>query len=53
LIANALRAAPASVARHAAVVVMEANGTMRTLRKGTNGFTCVPNTPGLPGSDAM
>lgn len=26
---------------------------MRTLRKGTNGFTCMPDDPGSPGADPM
>jgi hypothetical protein len=32
---------------------MEAGGTMRTLRKGTNGFTCMPDNPATPGPDPM
>lgn len=38
--ANALSAAPRAIAMHAAVVRMDKDGKMRTLRKGTNGFTC-------------
>lgn len=38
--ATALSAAPRAIAAHAAVVRMEKDGKMRTLRKGTNGFTC-------------
>lgn len=53
LIASAMKAAPASVAKGATVVTMEANGTMRTLRKGTNGFTCMPDNPATPGPDPM
>jgi len=34
-------------------VVMEADGKMRTLRKGTNGFTCLPDNPATPGPDPM
>ena len=26
---------------------------MRTLRKGTNGFTCMPDNPETPGPDPM
>jgi hypothetical protein len=37
----ALSAAPAAVAKEAAVVRMASDGTMHTLRKGSNGFTCL------------
>ena len=53
LIRIALSAAPAGIARQAAVVTMEADGTMRTLRKGSNGFTCMPGNLEVPGPDAM
>ena len=53
LIASALTAAPAKVANEASIVAMEANGTMRTLRKGTNAFTCMPDNPATPGPDPM
>jgi len=53
LIASAKKAAPASVAKGATIVAMAADGTMRTLRKGTNGFTCMPDNPGTPGPDPM
>jgi len=53
LIKSALSAAPAGVAKHAAVVAMDANGGMRTLRAGTNGFTCMPDEPSTPGPDPM
>lgn len=53
LIASAMSAAPAAVAKAATVVVMEADGKMRTLRKGTNGFTCMPDNPATPGPDPM
>jgi hypothetical protein len=49
----ALSAAPAAVGRHATIVTMEADATMRTLRKGTDGFTCLPGSLDLPGPDAM
>lgn len=45
---QALSAAPASVAKGATVVRMESDGSMRTLRKGNNGFTCV-----IMGTDKM
>ncbi len=53
LIASAVSAAPSNVGRDASIVVMEENGTMRTLRNGTNGFTCMPDNPATPGPDPM
>ena len=51
LIASAESAAPPSVSRDATVVTMDADGKMRTLRTGTNGWTCTPDDPGTPGDD--
>jgi hypothetical protein len=53
LIASAMKAAPASIAKGATIVAMEAGGAMRTLRKGTNGWTCMPDNPATPGPDPM
>jgi hypothetical protein len=53
LIRSAMTAAPAAVAKGATIVVMAADGSMRTLRKGTNGFTCMPDNPATPGPDPM
>lgn len=53
LIKSAMSAAPAAVGKHATIVAMEADGTMRTIRKGTNGFTCMPDNPATPGPDPM
>jgi hypothetical protein len=53
LIASALAAAPAGVAKGAKVVAMDAKGNMRTLREGNNGFTCMPDEPTTPGPDPM
>ncbi len=53
LIASAEKAAPAKVSKNATIVAMEADGSMRTLRKGTNGFTCMPDNPETPGPDPM
>jgi hypothetical protein len=47
-IAQVLSAAPEAVAKGAAVVRMEKNGSMRTLRTGANGFTCM-----IEGTDKM
>lgn len=53
LIASAMSAAPAKVAKGATIVAMEADGKMRTIRQGTNGFTCMPDNPATPGPDPM
>lgn len=53
MIASAMHAAPAHVARNATIVAMGADGKMRTLRKGSNGFTCMPDSPATPGPDPM
>jgi len=45
LVASAMKAAPKKVAENATIVVPEAKGGMRTLRKGSNGFTCMPDNP--------
>jgi hypothetical protein len=56
-IANALRAAPRFISDHATVMdwPSEQHGRreMRTLRKGTNGWTCMPDLPGRPRHDPM
>lgn len=43
---TAASAAPAALARNAAIARIDAKGTVRTLRAGTNGFTCVVGVPG-------
>src|SRR6202140_1276364 len=53
LIKSAMSAAPAGVAKNATIVTMEADGKMRTLRKGTNEFTCMPDNPATPGPAPM
>lgn len=53
LIASAMKAAPASVAKGATIVAMGADNSMRTVRKGTNGWTCMPDNPATPGPDPM
>lgn len=47
-VTQALSAAPEAVAKRASVVRMEADGSMRSLRSGDNGFTCV-----IMGTDKM
>lgn len=53
LIASAMSAAPAAVGRKASIVVAGKDGQMRTLRKGENGWTCMPDNPATPGKDPM
>jgi len=53
LIKSALSAAPAHVAKNAAVMAPGPDGQMMELRAGTNGFTCLPDQPETPGEDPM
>lgn len=53
IITSATAAAPAKVAQNATIVVMDASGKMRTVRQGTNGFTCMADNPETPGPDPM
>jgi hypothetical protein len=52
-IQSAMRAAPAKVAREATIVAMSADGAMRTVRPGSNEFTCMADNPQTPGPDPM
>lgn len=53
LVRSAMAAAPAAVGRGAGVIAMDARGHMRTVRRGTNGFTCMADNPATPGPDPM
>ena len=53
MIKNAESAAPAAVGVAAAVYAPQADGSMKTLREGTNGYWCMPNDPATPGDDPM
>ena len=53
MIASAMKAAPKKVGENATIVAPDPKGGMRTLRKGTNGFTCMPDNPETPGPDPM
>ena len=56
MIQSAMSAAPQSIAKDASVITMEEKDgkmTTRELRKGTNGWTCIPDTPQSPGLDPM
>ncbi len=50
-IARALSAGPPSVTAHATVADMDAKGNMTVLRKGINGWTCMPGHRGVIGDD--
>jgi len=52
-VSSAESAAPAAIAHDAAVVTFGAAGAMTTVRKGTNGWTCMPDAPDTPGPDPM
>ncbi|HEX5005918.1 MAG TPA: hypothetical protein VFV70_02330 [Hyphomonadaceae bacterium] len=52
-IQSALSAAPEGIAKDAMVMDIAADGTMKELRAGSNGFTCLPDNPGTPGPDPM
>lgn len=52
-IADAQSAAPASIAHSAAVVVPQPDGSLKTLRQGSNGWTCIPDDPNTPADDPM
>jgi hypothetical protein len=53
MISNAMAAAPRAVAKEATIVALDENGQTRTLRTGTNEFTCLPDNPMSPGNDPM
>src|SRR5207248_11159469 len=52
-VASAESAAPASLAHNASVVTADASGNMTVVRKGSNGWTCMPDAPTTPGPDPM
>ena len=53
LIKSAESAAPAALSAKAAVYAMDDKGQMRTLREGSNGWWCMPDSPATPGPDPM
>jgi hypothetical protein len=53
MIKSAESAAPPSVAKSATIYAVAADGSMKTLRKGTNGYWCMPDSPATPGPDPM
>jgi hypothetical protein len=52
MIRSAVSAAPESVGGDATVIAVNASGEVRTLRQGTNLWTCIPDGPS-PGVDPM
>ena len=53
IIASALDAAPPTIGKDAEVAVMSSDGSMRSVRRGSNGFTCMPDDPKTPAPDPM
>jgi hypothetical protein len=53
MIQSATAAAPEAVSKDAKVIAMNDKMEMRTLREGTNGWTCMPDNPMSPGTDPM
>lgn len=53
LVKSALSALPMGLRKGATVVAPDGKGGMRTLKQGTNGWTCMPDDPGTPGPDPM
>jgi len=50
-VSSAESAAPASIAHNASIITIDPKGTVTTVRKGTNGWTCMPDAPETPGPD--
>ena len=53
MIRSALSAAPADIAANASVMAPGADGKLAELRHGSNGWTCLPDSPDSPGPDPM
>lgn len=53
LMASARSAAPKAVGENATILAVEADGSIRTLREGTNNFTCLPDDPSTAANDPM
>ena len=52
-IESAMVAAPAAIASEATIAAAQPDGTMKVLREGKNGWTCMPDNPNTPGADPM
>lgn len=53
LIASAMSAAPDHIAQAATILARQSEGQMRTLRQGSNDYTCMPDNPDTPGNMPM
>lgn len=53
LVANAISAAPVAVGANATVVNFDAQMQMKTLKEGSNGFTCMPDNLASPTNDPI
>jgi hypothetical protein len=53
LIISAEAAAPAAVSSNASIYAPQADGSMKTIREGKNGWWCTPDDPATPGPDPM
>jgi len=53
MITSAMAAAPDAISKSATIVTMDDKMQMKTLRQGTNGWTCMPDLPTSPGADPM
>ena len=52
-VGSAESAAPAAIAHKASIVTVGTGGAMNVVRKGSNGWTCMPDAPDTPGPDPM
>ena len=53
MVESAMSAAPEAVSKDATIIAMDEKMQVRTLRAGTNGWTCIPDMPSSPGADPM
>lgn len=53
IIASAMKAAPEAVGKDSTVIAVGADGAIRVVRPGSNGFTCMADNPETPGPDPM
>ena len=53
MITSAMSAAPEAVSGAATIIAMDDKMQVKTLRAGTNGWTCMPDMPASPGTDPM
>jgi hypothetical protein len=53
VIESASSAAPAAVGKESTIIAVNEDGTIRTVRQGSNNFTCMADNPQTPGPDPM